>query len=313
MTSRSLEDATSLELARRQLADRPLRGTSAGRDLSGVTLDEFEAFLVDGTRWMPPRDHHVVTLSHGHSPFVHQERLGRTFESPSQPGEVIMIPAGYENLFRGLLPGHLRIGISQSHFREAAETLRAAGARTEPDIANGFRIRDPWLEHLGALLSLELGRAQHPGQTLLLDSAVTMLTIHLLRNYLATNSMALASLPIASSAAVRRACEFIHDCGAERISLTDIAQAAGISRFHLTREFKRATGLAPFQYLERLRIEQAKAMIRAGQLPLADIAFAVGFSDQSHFTKRFRHHASCTPAVYAREHARTRPARRRAR
>ena len=61
-------------------------------------------------------------------------------------------------------------------------------------------------------------------------------------------------------------------------------------------------GLPPTRYLERLRVERAKEMIHSSDLPLVQIALAVGFADQSHFTRRFRRWVGCTPARYAREY-----------
>ena len=56
-------------------------------------------------------------------------------------------------------------------------------------------------------------------------------------------------------------------------------------------------------YVERARIEQAKALIVSAEISLANIAQAVGFADQSHFSRRFRAHEGRTPAQFAREQA----------
>jgi AraC family transcriptional regulator len=55
-------------------------------------------------------------------------------------------------------------------------------------------------------------------------------------------------------------------------------------------------------YLERSRIRCAQEMIRAGEMRLIEIAHAVGFADQSHFTVRFRRHTGFTPGYFQREH-----------
>jgi AraC family transcriptional regulator len=65
--------------------------------------------------------------------------------------------------------------------------------------------------------------------------------------------------------------------------------------------FKLETGMAPGRYIENLRIERAKALIEAAELPLVEIAHQTGFSDQSHFTRRFRKAVGMTPGAYARK------------
>jgi AraC-like DNA-binding protein len=83
-----------------------------------------------------------------------------------------------------------------------------------------------------------------------------------------------------------------------KISLTNVARAAGLSRYHFLRVFKQATGLPPHLYRNLRRIERAKQLLRRGQ-PLADIALTVGFSDQSHLTNTFRKYTGATPGQYA--------------
>ena len=83
-----------------------------------------------------------------------------------------------------------------------------------------------------------------------------------------------------------------------------MAGAAGLSRFHFGRIFKRQVGLSPARFVEHARIEQAKRLIADGRMPLAGVAQAVGFADQSHFTRRFRAQEGCTPAQFAREQVR---------
>ncbi|TWB11284.1 AraC family transcriptional regulator [Nitrospirillum amazonense] len=307
MSARQTPKAVNFEQARQQLSDRPLRATSAGRLWEGISLDEYADYYMDGSQFMPPRDHHIVTVSLGRSSEVLQERLGKTFESPSLFGEATLMPAGYETRFRGLLPQHIRIGLMPDHLMQAADACRRIGTAPRPRFLSNFRTRDPWLARLGEILSLELGRAPHPAQDLLIESLSVALSVHLVRSYSADVHTVDTPLAAPSSSAVRRALAYVEDRGMEKITLAELAEAAGVNRFHLVKIFKKEVGMSPMRYLERLRIERAKEMVRAADLPLADIAYAVGFSDQSHFTRRFRHHAGCTPAVYARENGRRFP------
>jgi len=97
--------------------------------------------------------------------------------------------------------------------------------------------------------------------------------------------------------AVRTLRELLAADLAAPLTLDDLAGAAGLSRYHLLRVFKRATGLPPHAYRTQLRIERAKALLRAGR-PMADVAQDCGFADQAHFANRFRQFTGATPGQY---------------
>jgi AraC family transcriptional regulator len=69
------------------------------------------------------------------------------------------------------------------------------------------------------------------------------------------------------------------------ISLNDLANLAGQSRFHFDRTFKHHIGMTPYRYLMHRRLEAALKMIRNGNLPLKTIAADTGFVDQSHLAR----------------------------
>jgi AraC-like DNA-binding protein len=83
----------------------------------------------------------------------------------------------------------------------------------------------------------------------------------------------------------------------EAMSLSELADAAGLSRFHLLRTFARQVGMPPHVYQIRLRIERACLLMQAG-MPPSIAATAVGFADQSHFTRHFRRVMDTTPGGY---------------
>ena len=80
------------------------------------------------------------------------------------------------------------------------------------------------------------------------------------------------------------------------ISLSELANVAGLSRMHFAAQFRAATGYRPREYLLNHRIEHAKSLLTTTQRPLAEIALAVGFSTQAHFSTVFKRISSQTPA-----------------
>jgi AraC family transcriptional regulator len=279
----------------------PLKATSSGRSWEGVHINEFaEVYIEDLVS--PPRDHVKIGLCVGTSPSIRREACGKIFTSPSRIGEFAILPAGRKSRWHGLAPAHLDIRLDPGKMDETAAELRKAGERRF-EFADVPRMCDPVVEHIAAIFRNELDRASHPAQDILIESMAVALCAHLLRSY--TNAVGIEERSTASVdvAAVRRAIAYIEDNPDRTISLQELAGAAGLSRFHFSRVFKKHHCLSPAKYIERTRVEQAKALIVSAEMSLANIAQAVGFADQSHFTRRFRVHEGRTPAQFAREQA----------
>ncbi|MGF6935832.1 AraC-like DNA-binding protein [Paraburkholderia sp. UCT70] len=83
------------------------------------------------------------------------------------------------------------------------------------------------------------------------------------------------------------------------LTLTALADEAGLSRYQFLRSFARATGLTPHAYILQRRIHRARQLIRCGTR-LADAAAQSGFSDQSHMTRLFVRSLGVTPGAYAK-------------
>lgn len=83
----------------------------------------------------------------------------------------------------------------------------------------------------------------------------------------------------------------------ESLALEELAQKCGLSRHHLLRAFKRETGLPPHAWRNQRRIQLARRLLGEGQ-PIAEVALATGFTDQSHFTTAFRKVVGATPGQY---------------
>jgi AraC-like DNA-binding protein len=97
--------------------------------------------------------------------------------------------------------------------------------------------------------------------------------------------------------AIRLAKEFIDNSLDERVSLTAIANAAGLPPYRLYRAFEKTTGMTPHAYQRQARVRLAINLIRANR-PLGDVAFSTGFADQAHLTRWFRRMMGITPGVY---------------
>ena len=84
----------------------------------------------------------------------------------------------------------------------------------------------------------------------------------------------------------------------ERLGVGDLAQAAGLSRAHFSREFRQAFGDSPHAYLLTRRLERAAALLRATDGSVAEICFSVGLQSVGSFTTSFARMFGVPPAAY---------------
>jgi AraC-like DNA-binding protein len=95
----------------------------------------------------------------------------------------------------------------------------------------------------------------------------------------------------------------------ERITVDDLARAAGLSRAHFSREFRATFGESPHAYLLTRRLERAAALLRTTDNSVAEICFSVGLQSVGSFTTSFKRTYGASPTAYratyppAAEHA----------
>jgi AraC family transcriptional regulator len=86
--------------------------------------------------------------------------------------------------------------------------------------------------------------------------------------------------------------------GEEGLTLERIAGQVGVSPFFFARSFREEMGLPPHQYVRERRVARARQLLRQPGRTIAEVAYAVGFSSQSHLTMVFRNHVGVTPDRY---------------
>lgn len=101
----------------------------------------------------------------------------------------------------------------------------------------------------------------------------------------------------------RRAKAFLMSHLAGDVSLAEVARECALSRSHFSKAFKRTTGQTPHAWLVAQRVGAARRLLSQPGLPIAEIATACGFADQSHLTRVFSAHVGTSPARWRRMHA----------
>jgi AraC family transcriptional regulator len=87
----------------------------------------------------------------------------------------------------------------------------------------------------------------------------------------------------------------------DELGLDELAQSVGLSTAHFARMFRKSTGETPHQFVLRQRLERAKAMLRAPDARILDVAVACGFKTQQHFAQVFRDVCGFSPTGYRQD------------
>ena len=101
---------------------------------------------------------------------------------------------------------------------------------------------------------------------------------------------------------MRRVVEYMEAHLSETIQVSDFARLIGTSRSNFSLAFRRSTGLSPHRWHQTARIRRAQELLLDAKLPLVDVAYQTGFSDQSHFTKIFQRQIGVSPGAWRRQH-----------
>jgi AraC-like DNA-binding protein/DNA-binding MarR family transcriptional regulator len=105
-----------------------------------------------------------------------------------------------------------------------------------------------------------------------------------------------------SQTQLRRATTYLSKHSASSPSVAEIAAKLGMSPSRFSRAFKTSTGFPPHRWQLNHRIAKAQELLREAGLPLAQIALATGFAEQSHFTRVFKSVVGVSPGTWQRDH-----------
>jgi AraC family transcriptional regulator len=209
-------------------------------------------------------------------------------------GSICVLPSGLTH--KAQIGGpceHVALYVDPALINRAAAASNVSGRY---EVVERYTRADPIIANIGNALLAELDSEGISGR-LYAESLANVLAVHLLRHY-TTEGPKPQHAGGLSDQKLRRVEGFIAENFAEDISLTELAHVAGMSSFHFAREFKKATGITPHQYLIKFRVDQAKSLLADNDLPLVEVGLMSGFSHQSHFTRLFRRITGTTPHLY---------------
>lgn len=141
----------------------------------------------------------------------------------------------------------------------------------------------------------ELKKKAEPGYELEMLSMIYKILWHLYNAYIQGSS---PKAPDSNLLIQEQMMEFVYEHFDEALTLDDIAASGNISRSQCSKLFKQYSGMSPISFLNHHRLEVSRDMLRSTDEPIANIALACGFSDQSYFNRLFLREYACTPLEY---------------
>ncbi len=215
-------------------------------------------------------------------------RVGRD-EFSVRPGQLVMVPPGYSHEcepLRGQEWSHKCWYLSPSL---AAELL---GPDTSPRDLPGFSsiLSDPNLVRRLSQSHDEAQARQSLGPDL---DQLGLLSEALCSARRGRHS----ARPAKSRARTEAYVSALRKALSDRLDLEALAELGGVTRFQVIRDFKAIHGMTPGIYLKDLRLRESRRLLR-NQISLAELSQALGFADQSHFSRSFKAVYGMSPRAY---------------
>ena len=190
---------------------------------------------------------------------------------------------------------HLQLGIS-----DAALMASSDGAYGEVELRASRKFADPRLSALVAAARAEMV-AGFPSGRLFLDSVEQAMAVALVKDHAVRHRPVQIYQGGLGATRLRRIKELVHAKMEDDLGLDEMAQSVGLSTAHFARMFRKSTGETPHQFVLRRRVERAKAMLRAPDARVLDVAVACGFKTQQHFAQVFRDVWGVSPTEYRQD------------
>ena len=245
-----------------------------------------------GGHYLSPDPRIVIFLGEETPPIGLAQRLTSLVS-----GKVAFIPAGlpiWSHVTETRPFRHLDL-----HF-EAATMERRLRQRLDPGTAATlarpvFLHGDATIERLAGLLAAEIEKPHHND---LVPEGLATTILGLVLGWSA--SPAAAPRGGLTPAQRRRVTDLMEAELHRRLSVAELAAAAGLSESWFAHAFRRTLGTSPARHLMAVRIERVQHLLKSENLTIGEVAAATGFADQAHLTRTFRAATGTTPAAWRR-------------
>lgn len=206
------------------------------------------------------------------------------------PGAFDLVPAGASGYWEDSAP--VQFVSVRLDPRLLTETAEALAIRGSIDLAPRIGARDAVIEPIVRALASEI-EAPQPAARIYADSLGAALASRLLQSFMAAGAPRRRGL---SKPQQRRIADFVEANLADDLPLERIAAEASLSVPHLTALFRRTMGQSVHRYVMERRVQRARALLQDRRLSTSEVAYACGFSHQSHLARWTRRVLGATPS-----------------
>jgi len=242
------------------------------------------------------RDYMIVAYHRGDTE-MSREMEGRWTHHSLRPGDVSLLTRAAQSHW--VWPRDIEVVHVYLTEEELAATCRQMYEREvdEIELHDVLKADDPAIYRAAIQIASEAARGG-VGSRLIVDSLACQLSVQILRRHAHVRFRKESRTGCLSHHQMRVLNELIRTEMGSDLTLQQLADAIGLSRFHFARTFKDTTGTSAHEYVTMQRVERAKVLLQRTRQPLSDIAALCGFADQSHFTRVFGQRVGVTPGKF---------------
>jgi AraC family transcriptional regulator len=236
---------------------------------------------------------HLLCIETIHRPCTARKWMnGQLQDKPIINGDIFIIPeqVWYKERWDGEIEFISLLLDSAFVEQIAQDSTRFAAVEILPH----FPQPDPLIYQIGLALKSALERGEQVSP-LYAETMASALAVHLLQHYSARKIKLGRYGGGLSELKLKQVTNYIDTHLDKELSLTELAALAQMSCHHFARLFKRSTGVSPHQYVIQHRVERAKQLLLRNELTIAEVAYQVGFANQSHLSRHFKRLLGITP------------------
>ena len=270
----------------------PDEGWAAGAAVRGYRYDESDVVVP------PLRDYVVVAYRRGTTD-MHRVLDAQWSHERLGPGDVSLLTRATDSHWTWTDPiDVVHVYLSPD---ELTATCRQMYDREVCDITlhDTIKADDPAIHRTAMLIAAEAAQGGDGG-ALLVESLTCQLSVHILRRHADVVFRAPGTPGALTARQEHVVRDHVRDHLGSRITLEHLAGAAGLSKFHFARRFRASTGTSPHEFVVRARVDRARLLLERTDTPLAEVAEACGFADQSHMNRIFAKRVGTTPGEVRR-------------
>jgi AraC family transcriptional regulator len=220
---------------------------------------------------------------------------GKCLHYTAQPGTTFVLPQGTVDELRWLGPTH-RIAVAL-HPSLLLSAVDETTGQNDIELIEHWNVTDQHIMSVLLALRTDLD-AGSPAGRLYGESLANALAVYLLSRYAVRRRVPTVPKGGLPRYRLMRVLDYIGDNLTEDVSLSDLAELAGMSAHYFAELFKRSMSCTPHRYVLQKKIERAKSALRDPRCTVLEAAVVSGFPNPSHFARMFRRFVGVSPSQF---------------